>query len=90
MTSTPGAFFSAARCTADALRASERGRRFNDCLSTCVLEWEQLPARGTRFDLKRPTFMYVMGRQLYLVAFVDLFGLMEVEHPAFPVQPWRL
>ncbi len=66
----------------------ERGRRFNGSLSTCVLEWERLPARGTRFDLKRPTFVYVMGRQLYLVAFVDLFGLMEVEHPAFPIQPW--
>ena len=29
-----------------------------------------------------------MDRQLFLVAFADLFGLMEVEHPAFPVQPW--
>src|SRR5438045_2510282 len=29
-----------------------------------------------------------MDRHLFLVAFADLFGLMEVEHPAFPVQPW--
>jgi hypothetical protein len=66
----------------------ERGRRFNDWLSTCAHEWERLPAKGKRFDLRRPTYVYVMGRQLFVVAFADLFGLMEVEHPAFPVQPW--
>ncbi len=66
----------------------ERGWSFNDWLSTCVQEWQQLPAKGKRFNLTRPNNVYVLGGQLHLVAFVDLFGLMEVEHPASPVQPW--
>jgi len=80
--------FEAAFVHASPEMIGERGRGYNDWLWTFVQEWERVPAKGKRFDLKRSAYVYVMGRQLFLVAFADLFGLMEVEHPAFPVQPW--
>lgn len=64
----------------------ERGR--SNYLLTCVMEWQRLPKKGKQFDLKRPTYVYFLDRQLYVVAFVDLFGLMKIEHPAFPMKPW--
>jgi hypothetical protein len=59
-------------------------------LMSCVTDYRNLPASGQHFDLQRPTDVYLLGigRQFYLLALLDLFGVMEVEHPSVPVKPW--
>ncbi|HEX8200821.1 MAG TPA: hypothetical protein VF590_10055, partial [Isosphaeraceae bacterium] len=43
-----------------------------------------------RYDVARPLEVYIagLGRDFYQVALMDLFGLVAVEHPRRPVQPW--
>jgi hypothetical protein len=56
----------------------------------CLLTWHRLPAKGKKFDLKRPQHAYLfgVGRDFYHLALMDLFGLVVVEFPKKPVQPW--
>jgi hypothetical protein len=69
----------------------ERGSGWSDSfLMSCLTAWRHIPARGDRFDLARPTEAHLLGiwRHFYLLALLDLFGIVEVEHSPTPVQPW--
>jgi hypothetical protein len=68
----------------------ERGRWFNGPLGDILVAWTNLTPQGVRFDLKRPQQVYVygIGRDFYLLALLDLFGLLAIEYPRVAVQPW--
>ncbi len=68
----------------------ENERNLGGLLPMCLQAWQPLPEKGRRFDLKKPQHIYISGicRELYLLALMDLFGLVEVEHPPRPVSPW--
>jgi hypothetical protein len=68
----------------------ERGSAWGDLLLPCLQCWQFLPEEGLRFDLARPrdAYFFGVGRDIYLLALMDLFGLVEVEQPPRPVTPW--
>ncbi len=68
----------------------ERGTPWEDLLHTCLQAWRSIQEDGCRFDLERPRDIYVPGlyRNLYMLALMDLFGLMRVEIPRRPISPW--
>jgi hypothetical protein len=59
-------------------------------LPSCIQTWQSIPAAGRKFDLRKPQEVHLLGirRDFYLLALMDLFGLMAVELPARPVMPW--
>jgi hypothetical protein len=61
-----------------------------EMLLPCVQAWDSTPEKGRRFDIANPQFVYVSGidRDFCNLALLDLFGLMEVEHPPRPIAPW--
>src|SRR5262249_42728493 len=61
-----------------------------DYLMDCLTAWRFVPAKGLKFDLRRPQEgrYSLLARHLFHVALMDLFGLMEVVLPASPMQPW--
>jgi hypothetical protein len=70
----------------------ERGRSFRDELAwSCIEAWNVISAEGFRRRLKDSSQLYVPGfyGNLYLLALMDLFGLVKVEHYSRPVTPWR-
>jgi hypothetical protein len=69
----------------------EQGRFDEAPLSSCLQTWSSIPARGSKFDLKNPQPYYLLGigRDFYNLALMDLFGLLEVDHPKTAVQPWH-
>jgi hypothetical protein len=68
----------------------ERGSSWGDLLLPCVQIWKLLPGKGLRFDPEKPREVYLpgVGRDFYLLALMDLFGLVEVEQPPWPVTAW--
>jgi hypothetical protein len=68
----------------------ERGGWRDDFLYECLSSWQHLPPKGKRFDVSRPQEVYVLsiGRNFYLLALMDLFGLVAVDFPRKVVQPW--
>jgi hypothetical protein len=52
--------------------------------------WRELPEEGKRYDITRPSEVFIGGiyRNFYQLALMDLFGTVEVEHPHRPVMPW--
>jgi Plasmid pRiA4b ORF-3-like protein len=68
----------------------ERGSFFGSLMSSVLHEWQRLPEEGRRFNHDKPRELYFsgVGRDFYLVALMDLFGLLEVEHPRRPIAPW--
>jgi len=72
----------------------ERGGGFGrmpGMFAECLMAWRSIPHEGLQFDLRRPLDVYLptrLGRDFYQVALMDLFGLVEVDHPNSPVQPW--
>jgi hypothetical protein len=60
-------------------------------LLPCLQTWQFLPKEGYTFDLTRPLEVYLfgVGRSFYLLALMDLFGLLKVDLPGRPVKPWR-
>ncbi len=70
--------------------AGEGASSWTDFLMKCLQVWRFLPAGGQEFNLDKPQDVYVpvLGREFYQVALFDLFGLLEVEYPRKPVQPW--
>ena len=68
----------------------ERGTLWDGFLFKCLQAWQAIPVKGQRFDLKKPQEIYVssVGREFYLLALMDLFGIVEVEHPTHPISPW--
>jgi hypothetical protein len=61
-----------------------------DSLGPVLEMWQTIPAGAKKFDLKQPVHVYVsgIGREFYHLALADLFGLMAVDLPQPPVQPW--
>ena len=68
----------------------ERSGLWDGFLSKCWQAWQALPEKGRRFDLEKPQGIYVsgVGREFFLLALMDLFGLVEVERPTRPITPW--
>ncbi len=68
----------------------ERGSVWGDLLPACLQVWKLLPKNGLRFDAEKPREVYLpgVGRDFYLLALTDLFGLVEVEQPPHPVTTW--
>jgi Plasmid pRiA4b ORF-3-like protein len=68
----------------------ERGRGVLGSLFECLSTWSHLDARGMTFDPKRSQGAYlpVVGRELYLLALLDLFGLLAVEQARSPLPRW--
>jgi hypothetical protein len=66
------------------------GSRFGGFLYSCLETWSYIPPEGARYDTARPQDVYLfgIGRSFYLLALMDLFGLLEVQHPPVPVKPW--
>ncbi len=67
----------------------ERGSSWDDeLLMSCLQGWKLLPAKGYRIDPQKPREdAYVPGfyRDFYLLALMDLFGLLKIEQPPPPV-----
>jgi hypothetical protein len=61
---------------------------FDSPAVSAISAWQHLPARGRHFDLKRPGEARYIVANLYSLALMDLFGLVGVDHPSRPVQPW--
>ena len=63
-----------------------------DSLPDCLQMWHSVPVQGVTFNLEKPQQVFLPGifRTFYHVALAGLFGLLEVEHPAKAVMPWRL
>jgi hypothetical protein len=53
--------------------------------------WEALPAAGTLLDqCRQPPFsLFRLHKQEYLLALMDLFGVLAVEHPPEPAARWK-
>ena len=68
----------------------ERRGVWDEFLPKCLRAWRDLPEKGCRFDLEKPREIYVsgVGREFFLLALMDLFGLVEVERPTRPITPW--
>jgi hypothetical protein len=64
----------------------ERGRA--DFLMDYITIWDRVGARGQKLDPGHPYSRYSLAGELYVVALLDLFGLMRVEYPHEPVHPW--
>jgi hypothetical protein len=69
----------------------ERGSALGGLLWPCLVGWENTPKSGRTFDLHKPNDIYLMGvsRNWYLLALMDLFGLMAVAQPPAPVTRWH-
>ncbi|MGO9599257.1 MAG: IS1096 element passenger TnpR family protein [Isosphaeraceae bacterium] len=69
----------------------ERGQTCEGLLSSCLITWEHTPERGRKFNSDKPKDIYLSGisRNWYLLALMDLFGLMAVEQPPRPVTTWH-
>jgi hypothetical protein len=68
----------------------QRGGPFGGLLFSVLQTWQFLPAKGQRFNVKKPQYVYVsmIGRDFFQLALMDLFGLVEVEQPPPGVTPW--
>ena len=66
------------------------GSRWDTLLSRCLSCWRSLSREAYRCDLDDPEVVYIpgLGRDFYLVALMDLFGLVKLVHPSKPVMPW--
>ena len=69
----------------------ERGSHRMELLWTCYYAWDVIPAKGFRLDPETASEDYVPGfyRDHYLLALMDLFGLLKVEHFPRLVTPWK-
>jgi hypothetical protein len=68
----------------------ESSRFWDRLLVPCLQSWQSLPKEGKTFDLTKPQDVYLHGvhRSFYLLALMDLFGLLKVDQPSRPVTPW--
>jgi hypothetical protein len=68
----------------------ESGSFTGSPMSVVLRTWLRLPEEGQRCDLHQPGDLYFAGagRDFYLLALMDLFGLVQLEHPSRPVAPW--
>jgi len=68
----------------------ERSNIWDRLLYPCMQTWQHLPKEGKKFDVQKPQYIYLFGvnRSFYLLALMDLFGLLKVDQPSRPVTPW--
>jgi hypothetical protein len=68
----------------------QSSRSWGSSVMLCVQAWQSIPASGRRYDARKPAEVYVLGigRDFYLLALMDLFGLVDVELPAQPGTTW--
>ena len=68
----------------------EQGQPGVELLPAACKPGSAIPEEGRRFDRTKPQEVYLtgVGRDFYLLALMDLFGLLEVEQPRRPVTPW--
>ncbi len=68
----------------------ERGGGWQGFLSTCMNAWESLRRGSRKPALQNSMEIGLFGfyREFYILALMDLFGLVELIHPARPVTPW--
>jgi Plasmid pRiA4b ORF-3-like protein len=69
----------------------EQGRGWGgDLFSECLQTWKYLPEGGSPFDPRRPQEVYLhgIGRSFYLLALMDMFGLLDVTQPRPPITTW--
>ncbi len=68
----------------------ERGTIWAELLLPCLQTWQAVSEEGLRFDTRRPQEVFIggVGRDFYMLALMDLFGLVEVEQTPRPVAPW--
>ena len=68
----------------------ERSGIWDEFLPICLQGWQALREQCRQFDLEKPQEIYIpgVGRQFFLLALMDLFGLVEVVHPTRPITPW--
>jgi hypothetical protein len=68
----------------------ESDRTLSDMLSPIVTTLQYLPEEGQRLDPENPhqSYIFGVGRDLYLLALLDLFGLVAVEQPPPPFASW--
>jgi hypothetical protein len=67
-----------------------RGRS-DGLIFKCLMAWQLLREKRWKANLKeKPENLYVPGfyRDLYLLALMDLFGILKVTHAPKPVTPW--
>jgi Plasmid pRiA4b ORF-3-like protein len=64
--------------------------RLDDLLSKCLRGWQALSRAEHRSEGDDFEVIYLtgFGRDFYLVALLDLFGLAEVKHPPRPIKQW--
>jgi hypothetical protein len=69
----------------------EKGRTWGGLLWPCLVDWEHTPDRGHKFERDRPDHIYLhgVGRNWYLLALMDLFGLMAVDQPRARITTWH-
>jgi hypothetical protein len=76
----------------DPAMIGEREGGWNRTLQDCLVEWRWTPDSGRKLwtGKGRPDMIYLrgLGRRFYLLALLDLFGLLHVEHPKPPPQRW--
>jgi Plasmid pRiA4b ORF-3-like protein len=67
----------------------ESGRLWDRLLVPCVQTWQSV-REGKKFDIEKPQWVYLsgIGRNFYLLALMDLFGLLKVDQPPHAVKPW--
>jgi hypothetical protein len=68
----------------------EQSRDPDGLLWPCLMDWRHCPESGKKFATGRPQEIYLLsiGRNWYLLALMDLFGVMDVEQPHVPVTTW--
>jgi Plasmid pRiA4b ORF-3-like protein len=68
----------------------EGERAMEELLRPCLVAWQHLPEKGRKFDLdsRRPIYLDGISRNFYLLALMDLFGIVAVKPPPAPVATW--
>ena len=68
----------------------EKGSSWGTLELRCLQTWTLLPQKGRRFNTEKPHEVYLsgVGRHFYLLALMDLFGLVEVKQPRGTVATW--
>jgi hypothetical protein len=68
----------------------DRENMFKAFLVECLQFWKSIPKQGIAWTGSKAQFPYLpgVGRDIFLIALLDLFGLIKVEIPSKAPQPW--
>jgi hypothetical protein len=69
----------------------ESGSSWDRMLMKCLQKWQNLPPEGFQSDPKNPegVHVYWIGYDYFVLALMDLFGLLRVDLPRRPVTTWK-